>query len=126
MTVSASITNIAGAARPETVAELLRDARISRAFDFIDSSQARFTSELIRICEIPAPPFKEAERGRYVAARFAELDLTETHIDSAGNVIGFYRGESEEPTLALSAHLDTVFPEGTDVGVRRRSSRLLA
>ncbi|HEX5084381.1 MAG TPA: M20/M25/M40 family metallo-hydrolase [Blastocatellia bacterium] len=108
------------------IAELLNDARISRAFDFIDSSQSRFTAELIRICEIPAPPFKEEKRARYIAARFAELGLTETHIDSAGNVIGFYRGESEDPTLALSAHLDTVFPEGTDVGVRRIGSRLLA
>jgi acetylornithine deacetylase/succinyl-diaminopimelate desuccinylase-like protein len=124
--VPASIINIADHRRPETVAELLRDARILRAFDFIDTSQARFTAELIRICEIPAPPFKEGERARYVAARFAELGLTETHTDSAGNVIGFYRGESEEPMLALSAHLDTVFPEGTDVGVRRMSSRLLA
>jgi acetylornithine deacetylase/succinyl-diaminopimelate desuccinylase-like protein len=124
--VPASIINIADHRRPETVAELLRDARILRAFDFIDTSQARFTAELIRICEIPAPPFKDGERARYVAARFAELGLTETHTDSAGNVIGFYRGESEEPMLALSAHLDTVFPEGTDVGVRRMSSRLLA
>jgi acetylornithine deacetylase/succinyl-diaminopimelate desuccinylase-like protein len=115
--VSASTINIT---------ELLNDARISRAFDFIDSSQSRFTAELIRVCEIPAPPFKEGERARYIAARFAELGLTETHIDSAGNVIGFYRGESEDPMLALSAHLDTVFPEGTDVGVRRIGSRLLA
>jgi tripeptide aminopeptidase len=124
--VSASIINIADHRRPETVAELLRDARIARAFDFIDSSQARFTAELIRVCEIPAPPFKERERGHYIAARFAELGLADAHIDSAGNVIGFYRGESEEPLLALSAHLDTVFPEGTDVRVRRVGSRLCA
>jgi tripeptide aminopeptidase len=124
--VSASIINIADHRRPETVAELLRDARIARAFDFIDSSQARFTAELIRVCEIPAPPFKERERGHYIAARFAELGLADTHIDSAGNVIGFYRGESEEPLLALSAHIDTVFPEGTDVRVRRVGSRLRA
>jgi tripeptide aminopeptidase len=124
--VSASIINIANHRRPETVAELLRDARIARAFDFIDSSQARFTAELIRVCEIPAPPFKERERGHYMAARFAELGLADAHIDSAGNVIGFYRGESEEPLLALSAHIDTVFPEGTDVRVRRVGSRLCA
>lgn len=124
--MSASIINIADHRRPETVAELLRDARIARAFDFIDSSQARFTAELIRVCEIPAPPFKERERGHYIAARFAELGLADTHIDSAGNVIGFYRGESEEPLLALSAHIDTVFPEGTDVRVRRVGSRLRA
>jgi acetylornithine deacetylase/succinyl-diaminopimelate desuccinylase-like protein len=124
--VSASIINIADHRLPETVAELLRDARIARAFDFIDSSQARFTAELIRICEIPAPPFKEHERGRYIAARFAELGLADAHTDSAGNVIGFYRGEGEEPLLALSAHMDTVFPEGTDVRVRRVGSRLCA
>jgi acetylornithine deacetylase/succinyl-diaminopimelate desuccinylase-like protein len=124
--VSASIINIADHRRPETVAELLRDARIARAFDFIDSSHARFTAELIRICEIPAPPFKERERGHYIAARFAELGLADAHTDSAGNVIGFYRGEGEEPLLALSAHMDTVFPEGTDVGVRRVGSRLCA
>jgi tripeptide aminopeptidase len=124
--VSASIINIADHRRPETVAELLRDSRIARAFDFIDSSQARFTAELIRVCEIPAPPFKERERGHYIAARFAELGLADAHIDSAGNVIGFYRGESEEPLLALSAHIDTVFPEGTDVRVRRVGSRLCA
>src|SRR5499433_3732859 len=102
----ASIINLADHRRPETVAELLRDARIARAFDFIDSSQARFTAELIRICEIPAPPFKERERGRYFAARFAELGLADVHIDSEGNVIGFYRGECEEPLLVMSAHLD--------------------
>jgi acetylornithine deacetylase/succinyl-diaminopimelate desuccinylase-like protein len=105
---------------------LLRDERVRRAFDFIDSSAARFTAELVRICEIPAPPFKEQERARYFAARFAELGLSDVHIDSAGNVIGLYRGQSEEPLLVLSAHLDTVFPEGTEVKVRRAGSRLCA
>ncbi|MGH9755008.1 MAG: M20/M25/M40 family metallo-hydrolase [Blastocatellia bacterium] len=124
--MSSSIINIADHRRPETVAELLRDARIARAFDFIDSSRARGAAELIRICEVPAPPFKEHERGCYLAARFAELGLADTHTDSAGNVIGFYRGEREEPLLALSAHMDTVFPEGTDVRVRRVGSRLCA
>ena len=105
---------------------LLRDEQVKRAFDFIDFSDARFTAELIRICEIPAPPFKEQERGRYFAARFTELGLSDVHTDSEGNVIGFYRGQSEEPLLVLSAHLDTVFPEGTDVKVRRTGSRLCA
>lgn len=122
----ASVINIADHRRPETVAELSRDARIKRAFDFIDSSQARFTNELIRICEIPAPPFKERERGSYFSARFTELGLADVHTDSEGNVIGFYRGEDEEPLLVMSAHLDTVFPEGTDVKVRRAGSRFCA
>jgi acetylornithine deacetylase/succinyl-diaminopimelate desuccinylase-like protein len=99
---------------------------VAQAFAFIDSSTSRFTAEHIRICEIPAPPFKEQERGRYLAARFNELNLSDVHTDSEGNVIGFYRGEAEQPLLVLSAHLDTVFPEGTDVTVRRVGSRLCA
>ncbi|MBK8316396.1 MAG: hypothetical protein IPL01_21225 [Acidobacteria bacterium] len=55
---------------------LTLDARIRAAFEFIDGSSARFTAEQIRICEIPAPPFKEQERGRYFAARFNELGLS--------------------------------------------------
>jgi tripeptide aminopeptidase len=122
----ASLLSLADRPRPHSVAALLRDARVARAFAFIDSAAERFTTEQIRICEIPAPPFKEQERARYFAARFTELGLTDVHTDSEGNVIGFYRGEAEEPLLALSAHLDTVFPETTDVQVRREGSRLCA
>jgi len=122
----ASIISIADRFRSQSVADLLRDGLVAQAFAFIDSSASRFTAEHVRICEIPAPPFKEQERGRYLAARFNELDLSDVHTDSEGNVIGFYRGESEQPLLVLSAHLDTVFPEGTDVTVRRVGSRLCA
>jgi len=122
----ASIISITEHRPPNSMAELLRDERVQRAFDFIDSSAARFTAEHIRICEIPAPPFKEHERGRYFASRFAELGLSDVHTDSEGNVIGFFRGQSDDPLLVLSAHLDTVFPEGTDVTVRRVGSRLCA
>ena len=105
---------------------LTLDARIKAAFEFIDGSSARFTAEQIRICEIPAPPFKEQERARYFASRFVELGLQDVHTDSEGNVIGFYRGRLEQPLLVLSAHLDTVFPEGTDVRVRKIGNRLCA
>jgi acetylornithine deacetylase/succinyl-diaminopimelate desuccinylase-like protein len=97
---------------------LLVDGRVKRAFDFIDSSSERFNAEHIRICEVPAPPFKEHERARYFAARFTELRLSDVHIDSEGNAIGFYPGSSDAPLIVLLAHLDTVFPESTDVRVR--------
>ena len=122
----ASIISIADRFRPLSIADLIADRRITTAFEFIDSSAQKFTSELIRICEIPAPPFKEQERGRYFAARFNELGLDDVHTDSEGNVIGFYRGEREQPLIVLSAHLDTVFPEGTDVKVRHVGSRMCA
>ena len=124
--MAALIISIADRRPPQTIADLLADERIRAAFDFIDASASRFTAELVRICEIPAPPFKEQERARYFAARFIELGLAGVHTDSEGNVIGFYRGDTDHPLLALSAHLDTVFPEGTDVRVRRAGSRLCA
>ena len=125
----ASLLSLADRHRPGAVTALLRDARMARAFAFIDGAAERFTAEHVRICEIPAPPFKEQERGRYLAARFAELGLAEVHTDSEGNVIGFWRGaapEADGPLVVLSAHLDTVFPEGTDVRVRRAGPRLCA
>ena len=122
----ASIVSIADRFRSTSVADLLEDTRLAEAFAFIDSSSVRFNSELIRVCEIPAPPFKEQERGRYFAARFNELGLDDVHTDTEGNVIGFYRGEREQPLVVVSAHLDTVFPEGTDVRVRHVGSRMCA
>ena len=122
----ASILSIAERKQPASITTLLRDHRVQQAFDFIDQSAERFTAELIRICEIPAPPFREHERARYFAGRFAELGLSDVHTDSEGNVIGFYRGTVELPLIVVSAHLDTVFPEGTDVTVRRVGARYCA
>jgi acetylornithine deacetylase/succinyl-diaminopimelate desuccinylase-like protein len=110
----------------EPVRALLGEEPVQRAFAFIDSSAERFNAEHVRICEIPAPPLKEQERARYFASRFIELGLVDVHTDSEGNVIGFYRGESEDPLVVLSAHHDTVFPEGTDVRVRRSGNRMSA
>lgn len=75
------------------------------------------------ICEIPAPPFKEGVRGMEYKARFEQLGLTNVHVDSVGNVIGERRGTGGGPTVVLAGHLDTVFPEGTDVKVRRQGDR---
>ena len=74
------------------------------------------------ICEIPAPPFKEATRAAEMLRRLTALGLTGARIDGIGNVIAEYPGRSRKPLVVLSAHLDTVFPEGTDVRVRREGS----
>ena len=105
---------------------LQRDSHIQRAIHFINQSAALFTAEHIRICEIPAPPFKEHERGNYFAARFAELGLADVHTDAIGNVIGFRYGATTTPLLVVSAHLDTVFPEHTNVQVKQIGTRLCA
>ncbi|MBK9315629.1 MAG: M20/M25/M40 family metallo-hydrolase [Acidobacteria bacterium] len=106
--------------------DLMARPEVTEAFRFIDSSTGSFLSELVRICEIPAPPFKEQERARHLASRFSELGLADVHTDQEGNVIGIYGNPLETSLLVLSAHLDTVFPEGTDVRVRRVGSRFCA
>jgi acetylornithine deacetylase/succinyl-diaminopimelate desuccinylase-like protein len=108
------------------LSELLRHEQVRHAFAYLERHGRAFTDELIRICEIPAPPFQEAARGRYFAQRFSELGLADVHTDTEGNVIGFYHGLTANPLLAISAHLDTVFPPATDVTVKRVGTRLCA
>ena len=77
------------------------------------------------ICEIPAPPFKEARRGAEYRRRMQALGLR-TRIDAVGNVIAERPGTGKGPTIVLAGHLDTVFPEGTDVRVREENGRMKA
>lgn len=108
------------------VQDMLSAPEIQRAFLFIDETQKETSEELIRICEIPAPPFKEYSRAEYIRQRFEELGLHRARIDSEGNVIAERPGRFTHPRVAVSAHLDTVFPEGTDVKVRCEGRRLFA
>ncbi len=108
------------------VAELLDLTEIQHAFKFIDSQLKNTTAEQIQICSIPAPPFAEQKRAQYFLNRFNELGLTEVHIDNEGNCLGLREGRSMSPLLVVSAHLDTVFPEGTDVTVSQAGDKLLA
>jgi tripeptide aminopeptidase len=105
---------------------LLYAPKMLRAFGFIEASDDETHAELIRICEIPAPPFKEQTRAEYVRQRFESLGLRHVRIDAEGNVIAERPGRSASPSIIISAHLDTVFPEGTDVRVRREGTRFFA
>lgn len=92
----------------------------------IKADDARTLVELRTITEIPAPPFKEDVRATYFLARLKELGLTDAHIDQEGNAIGVRKGNGNGPRLVVSGHLDTVFPEGTDVRVKERDGLLYA
>ncbi|HXF38175.1 MAG TPA: M20/M25/M40 family metallo-hydrolase [Blastocatellia bacterium] len=108
------------------IATLARSRQIELAFGFINQMRDELDAELVRICEIPAPPFKEEARARYIAGKFKELGLARVRSDEEGNVIAERPGHSATPQIVVSAHLDTVFPEGTDVRVRRQGARFLA
>ena len=109
-----------------SIASMLGAQGIQQAFHFIDEMRSELDDELVRICEIPAPPFKEEPRAREIARRFEEIGLLRVRLDEEGNVIAERPGLSSEPRVIVSAHLDTVFPEGTNVRVRRDGVRFHA
>lgn len=99
-------------------------SKAARALDYIKATEPQTIEEQIKICEIPAPPFKEQERAEFFKRRFTEIGLKNVRIDRAGNCIGERPGASNDTTLAIVAHLDTVFPEETDVKVTRNGATL--
>lgn len=99
------------------------DAGVTRALAFLRSDDARTLKEQIELTEIPSPPFKEAVRAANFLERFKALGLADARIDAEGNVLGVRKGSGGGPTLVVSAHLDTVFPEGTDVKVKVDGNR---
>ncbi len=109
-----------------SIASLLGAPGIQKAFQFINEMRCDLDEELVRICEIPAPPFKEEARAREIVRRFEEIGLTRVRTDEEGNVIAERLGIAPEPRVIVSAHLDTVFPEGTNVRVRRDGARFHA
>jgi tripeptide aminopeptidase len=122
----------AGAAGAETTAveaataTVLANGKVIKALDAIKADDERALAEQKRITEIPAPPYKEQARGAYLLKRFQELGLKDASIDSEGNVIALRKGSAGTPKLVISAHQDTVFPEGTDVTVKEKDGVFLA
>lgn len=109
-------------AQPQTGIASFPAAQAQLAADY-----DRTIEELIRITETPAPPFKEEVRGRLFADMLRAHGLEDVRIDEVGNVTGLRRGTAGSgPLLVVSAHLDTVFPEGTPLTVRREGDRLFA
>ena len=106
---------------------ILANPKVARTLEDIKADDERTLTEQKRITEIPAPPFKEKLRAEYYMKRFQELGLKDASIDSEGNVIALRKGSGGgRPKLVVSAHLDTVFPEGTDVSVKEKDGAILA
>jgi tripeptide aminopeptidase len=108
------------------VSRTIESGGFREAKAFIRTDYDRFVKELIALTEIPAPPFKEERRAAAYLAMLQQHGLSDVERDPEGNVMGVRRGTGGGPMLAVLAHLDTVFPEGTDVKVRREGTRLMA
>jgi len=102
----------------------MQDAAVKAAVQAARDDEAQTIEDQVRFCEIPAPPFKETARGTAYADAFRKLGLENVRIDKEGNVLGERPGLAPKPHLVFSAHLDTVFPEGTDVKVKREGTML--
>ncbi|MGH9901469.1 MAG: M20/M25/M40 family metallo-hydrolase, partial [Pyrinomonadaceae bacterium] len=119
-------TPAAAPTQQQVVRDLLAAAVVRRAFGFFETRAAEITEEHAAICAIPAPPFGEGARAEYLRARFRQCGLADARLDAEGNCVALRRGRSPRPLLVVSAHLDTVFPPGTDSAVRREQGKMFA
>lgn len=110
----------------QELGELADDPAVQEAFEIIEDLEPRTLEDHITITEIPAPPFGEDERAAAYLEMLQEAGVDEAYRDEEGNVIAVRRGTVGDRTLVVSGHLDTVFPEGTDVTVEMRGDTLFA
>jgi tripeptide aminopeptidase len=100
-------------------------AGVRIALAWFPRNLAWINDQQVRLTEIPAPPFQEAQRAAALKALLASSGL-QVQIDKTGNVVGELPGANEKEIVMLGAHLDTVFPAGTDVKVHREADRMSA
>lgn len=109
-----------------TITKVRNSDGFKQAVTILDRDFDRMVAEIITLTEIPAPPFKEAVRAKAFLEMLHASGLTDVEQDEEGNVMGLRRGAGAGPLIAVAAHLDTVFPEGTDVKVKREGTKLSA
>jgi acetylornithine deacetylase/succinyl-diaminopimelate desuccinylase-like protein len=113
----------------DAVQRIVVAERFKAAAAFIARDHERIVADIVRLTETPAPPFKEAAKGALYLEMLRQHGLAEVGRDAEGSVMGVRpgaRGGGIRPLIAIAAHLDTVFPDGTDVTVKRSGTRLAA
>jgi tripeptide aminopeptidase len=108
------------------IQNISRNVAVRRAYSYFEQTDAAALRDLIALTQIPAPPFKETERARRYAEMLRAAGADSVGIDEVGNVVAVRRGTQRGRIVAIAGHLDTVFPEGTDVHVRQRGDTLFA
>jgi acetylornithine deacetylase/succinyl-diaminopimelate desuccinylase-like protein len=111
-------------ATPDVVRRLQEDQRVTAARQQLRRAEPATIETQVSLCQIAAPPFHEAARGKAVASLFREAGLSRVRTDAVGNVLGELAAHGFGPHVVISAHLDTVFPPGTDVTVHRQGNTL--
>jgi tripeptide aminopeptidase len=111
--------------RPDAAAPLSEQPSVRAALDWFGKNLTWINDEQVRLTEIPAPSFQEEKRAAAMKELLADEGL-KVHSDKMGNVIGEMTGANEKEIVLVTAHLDTVFPVGTDVHVKRDGQRMVA
>lgn len=106
--------------------KITKDKKIQKAFQVIEDLEPTTMKELIELTQIPAPPFGENKRAERYQQMLKEAGVDSTWTDEVGNVIALRKGKGNGKTIALEAHLDTVFPLETDVNVKFKGDTLFA
>src|SRR5271157_2434396 len=107
----------------QEVARLAGSPAVRAAFERFRSQESQFARWQMEATRVAAPPFGEAARSAWLAERFRELGLNDVQVDEVGNVFGVRPGYGSR-LVALSAHIDTVFPSTTPLNIRQQGSRL--
>jgi tripeptide aminopeptidase len=111
------------------VPQLAAQRRVHQAFRWLHLHDGLLMDWQRTLVGIPAPPFGEQQRAAWLLDQFRSLGLAETSIDEEGNVIGLLPAPQSNDTNAavvLSAHIDTVFPAGTEIAPQINGTRLVA
>lgn len=114
----------AGGVRPQDRLATAEETRVQAALATIEKMEPATLAAQVRLCEVPAPPFGERARAAVVRDMLHAAGLENVRIDREGNVVSERPGRSPQPNVVLAAHLDTVFPEGTDMTVTRHGAVL--
>ena len=107
------------------IKKLVNKKEVKTAFQVILDLEPKTIKNQIELTEIEAPPFKEKKALEF-SKRLEKIGMDKVWIDSVGNVIGLIKGYEGKRNVAIDGHLDTVFPEGTDVKVRIKNDTLFA
>lgn len=107
----------------QEVARLAAAPEVRSAYNWFRSQEPQLAHWQVEVARIPAPPFGESARAAWLAERFRDLALDDVRTDDVGNVFGVSPGYGKR-YVALSAHIDTVFPAGTPLNIKQQGSRL--
>jgi tripeptide aminopeptidase len=112
------------------VPQLAAQRRVHQAFRWLHLHDGLLMDWQRTLVGIPAPPFGEDKRAAWLLDQFHSLGLAEAGIDEEGNVLGLLpapdTNSNDKPAVVLSAHVDTVFPAGTEVTPQISGTRLIA